>query len=337
MPQRNRPCGAEALSRILKRNLGFSLYDQYWLCPSGEPLRWRDLNFFRNDFSEDWGDWFCEGESEIFAPDSEEAAWAKQRWKIVNGKRLLFKGGSGPFFQEPTNELIAARLCERWGIRHIPYRISQGIGGRPYSVCENYVTEDTEFISAWQMKNFVRRRLGEDEFSHYARACESRGIRNIRGELSRMLVVDYLLANEDRHWHNFGLVRRADDLFYAEAFPLFDMGESLWHNKALPEIRNEEIIGQMLRCPLEDHLVHVSDTSFISFAALIGFPEETEFLLSSQARVGPERAARIAACLRERIGLLDRVLAGGTCANAAGLLRDAGAHYRVGYNRDRSD
>ena len=73
MPQRNRPGGAEALSRILKRNLGFSLYDQYWLCPSGVQLRWRDLNFFRNDFSEDWGDWFCEGESEVFAPDSEKA------------------------------------------------------------------------------------------------------------------------------------------------------------------------------------------------------------------------------------------------------------------------
>lgn len=41
---------------LLVRGYGLSLSDQYWICPEGAELRWEDINFFQNDFSEDIGD-----------------------------------------------------------------------------------------------------------------------------------------------------------------------------------------------------------------------------------------------------------------------------------------
>ena len=32
-----------------------SLSDQYWLNPAEQPLEWRKVNFYHNDFSEDVG------------------------------------------------------------------------------------------------------------------------------------------------------------------------------------------------------------------------------------------------------------------------------------------
>ena len=41
---------------LLIRSFGLSLSDQYWICPEGSNLSWKDINFFENDFSEDIGD-----------------------------------------------------------------------------------------------------------------------------------------------------------------------------------------------------------------------------------------------------------------------------------------
>jgi len=48
-----------------------------------------------------------------------------------------------------------------------------------------------------------------------------------------MLVLDYLIANEDRHWGNFGAVRNAETLDWIGLAPVFDCGNSLWYNKKI--------------------------------------------------------------------------------------------------------
>lgn len=48
--------GVADTKMLLVRCYGLSLSDQYWICPEGAELRWEDINFFQNDFSEDIGD-----------------------------------------------------------------------------------------------------------------------------------------------------------------------------------------------------------------------------------------------------------------------------------------
>ncbi len=45
-----------------------------------------------------------------------------------------------------------------------------------------------------------------------------------------MLTLDYIIANGDRHYNNFGFIRNAETLEWQGLAPIFDSGASLWHN-----------------------------------------------------------------------------------------------------------
>ena len=66
---------------------------------------------------------------------------------------------------------------------------------------------------------------------HYVNLCEEHGIKNIRHSLDEMLVIDYIVANEDRHFNNFGVIRNAETLEWLSAAPIFDSGTSLGYNR----------------------------------------------------------------------------------------------------------
>ena len=54
--------------------------------------------------------------------------------------------------------------------------------------------------------------------------CSELGIQNIVRAMDEMLVVDFLIANEDRHFNNFGLLRNPETLEWIGAAPIFDSG-----------------------------------------------------------------------------------------------------------------
>ncbi len=71
-------------------------------------------------------------------------------------------------------------------------------------------------------------------YRHYLNCCERLGIPGMEKSLDEMMVLDYLIANEDRHQNNFGAIRRADTLQYLGAAPIFDRkdAEGLLHMTA---------------------------------------------------------------------------------------------------------
>ena len=123
---------------LLVRCYGLSLSDQYWICPKGSGLTWDAINFFDNGFSDDIGDVLFGAEKktdvlDFSSPDNTSDGNLKKRWKIIDGKRCLVKGGSNPFRQQPFNEVIAAGIMERLGIPYVPYKVTWNKGA-PYSV-----------------------------------------------------------------------------------------------------------------------------------------------------------------------------------------------------------
>lgn len=49
------------------------------------------------------------------SPDLTTDGCLKKRWKIINGKRCLIKGGSNPYRQQTFNEVIATKSWLGWG------------------------------------------------------------------------------------------------------------------------------------------------------------------------------------------------------------------------------
>lgn len=78
----------------MDRAYGLSLSDHYWIKPVGENLKWDDINFFDNSFSDDVGNALfgvhpeCEGDIDYISPCSASDGWLKKKWKIINGERI---------------------------------------------------------------------------------------------------------------------------------------------------------------------------------------------------------------------------------------------------------
>ena len=227
---------------LLIRCNGLSLSDQYWIKPENSDLKWENINFFSNDFSDDIGDVLFGANKKTNAlnfssPDNTSDGNLKKRWKIIDGKRCLVKGGSNPYRQQPFNEVIADKIMDRLGIDHISYSVIWNKGA-PYSVCEDFVDENTELIPAWRIYNSSKKDNNVSVYNHFVNCCENLGINGIIPFLDKMITLDYIIANEDRHLNNFGVLRNAETLEWIKIAPIYDSGSSLGYDKVPAQIKS---------------------------------------------------------------------------------------------------
>lgn len=101
------------------------------------------------------------------------------------------------------NEVIASRIMDRLDIPHVKYSLLVE-DDYPYSVCEDFITPETELISAWHLMQTSRKPNHISIYQYYINCCEENGVPEIRKALDQMIVLDYLLVNEDRHLKNSG-------------------------------------------------------------------------------------------------------------------------------------
>ena len=175
--------GVTHQDELILKCYGLSLSDQYWFKPNDVNLQWKDINFFDNDFSEDVGNalFGTPTESDSFSlisPDNTSDGWLKKKWTIIDGKRCLIKSGSAPFFQEPLNEKIASILQSR--LNYMPFVDYDLIfdDEQPLSVCENFITPQTELISAYSIYETLPKEKNISSYEHFKRCCEIQGIAN---------------------------------------------------------------------------------------------------------------------------------------------------------------
>ena len=295
---------------LLTRCFGLSLSDQYWVKPQGSDLQWERINFFTNPFSEDIGDVLLgkatdRANFDFHSPDNTSDGFLKKRWKIIDGNRFLLKAGSNPFMQQPFNEVIASLVAKRLGIPHIPYTLLWD-DGIPYSVCEDFITPDTELVSAWRVMQSMKKDNSISVYRHYLNCCEALGISGMERAMNQMIVLDYLIANEDRHQNNFGLIRDANTLKWMGAAPLFDSGSSLGYDK-LP---NQILSLRGVECnPFKkahtEQLKLVTSFDWIDFDRLNGIEDEIRHVFDQAGDYMDEsRKSAIISAFSSRLGNL---------------------------------
>lgn len=220
---------------VLEASRGLSLSDRYWVRLRGESVTWAEVNFFDNDFSGDLG-LLTLGDSarlrDASSPSSSLGGDLMKAWVAgPDGSRVLIKAGRLPLNQEPYNEVIATRVHETLlePGDHVPYRIVDH-GGRPHSACENMLGAHEELVPAWSLRVSNPKRKDENELRFYVRLLTERAMdaNVVRTGLAKMLACDYLIANSDRHWNNFGAMRDVRTLEYTRLAPIFDSGTCLW-------------------------------------------------------------------------------------------------------------
>lgn len=219
---------------LLVKSFGLSLSDQYWIKPVDQDLRWDDINFFNNDFSEDIGDLLfgLRDSSEninLISPDNTSDGNLKKRWKIINKGRYLLKSGSGALKQEIYNEVLASKIMDLLDIEHIEYNLIK-IGDESYSICKDFINDNEDLIPIFRFINQKKMIQNDSSFTHLIKLLEEYNVPNYQKSLDQMLVIDYLIANEDRHYNNFGLIRDVNTLEYKGFAPIYDNGCSLGYS-----------------------------------------------------------------------------------------------------------
>ena len=303
--------GIASSNLLLTKCLGLSLSDHYWIRPYESNMLWEDVNFFDNGFSDDIGDLLfgTNGKNSGFdlsSPDNTSDGNLKKRWKIIDGKRCLLKSGSNPYSQQTFNEEIASKIMERLGIDHVPYSVTW-INDEPYSVCEDFVTKDTELISAWRVLQLRTKANHESEYLHYVNICRELGI-DIVSSLDKMIVLDYIIANEDRHFNNFGLLRDANTLEWIGAAPIFDSGTSLWYDRLTSRIPINGVNCKPFKKTHGEQLKLVSSLEWFEASKLDGIEDEILEVFSDDKAaqyIDTERAKTIAAEVRNRIEVVE--------------------------------
>ena len=275
-------------SELLDKAFGLSLSDQYWIKPYGSNIAYDDVNFFDNDF--DYAE-FLEAslslnskvltkEASLKTPNNTTDGMLKKAWVIEDGVRYLLKGGYKTDVLQPFNEVLASMICDRLGFFHVPYTLTT-YKDQVVSKCPCFITRNTELITAYQIKNNMKRYDSREDYETYIKKLEEEGIDNARIKMENMYILDYLIMNEDRHLNNFGIIRDVNTLKWVDVAPIFDNGQSL----NVQDYNEDEVVtsghGRLFYelKPFDEIIKVVRNLKRINIEALEDIPEEFDKLL----------------------------------------------------------
>ena len=313
---------------LAEQSLGLSLSDRYWLNDEDDPKTWDAVNFFDNDFTDDLGFLTLGQDFQGSSPDTPDYASVSlsspnstlggdllKKWKIIDSKRVLLKSGIGFVNQEPYNEVIATELHRRLMTpgEFTPYWLFED-GRRVYSACGNLLGEDEELVAAWDVIRNVKQPSNLSDLQFYVRCCADRGLDadEVMTTLSKMFACDFVLANRDRHYRNFGVIRNVETLEVTHLAPVFDTGSCLWSNAELLEVpgdflyRAKPFKNDGMR-PADQVALFDGYFGWFDAAALDGFPEAVADILGKNPNIPERRVATIVDQVRRKIAVLERI------------------------------
>lgn len=231
---------------LLNKSYALSLSDQYWLKEENSNVKWQDINFFTNDFEyEAYLEASLDSSSNLTtskdkailrSPNNTTDGMLQKGWIIENGKRILVKGTYTSSREEPFNEWLASQISKRLGFNYCNYFVEWTDKTKLISKCENFVSEDEEIISAYDVFKSEKKPNNINDYEFYIQTLEKHNVPNARKNVEDMFILDYLMLNTDRHLKNFGVIRNVNTLEWVRTTPIFDTGQSMECDKYLDEI-----------------------------------------------------------------------------------------------------
>ena len=309
-----------APTELLDKAFGLSLSDQYWLKPFNSDIKYDDINFFDHDF--DYAEFLeaslslnskvIKKETSLKTPNNTTDGMLKKAWIIEDGIRYLLKSGYKNEILQPFNEVLGSEICDRLGFNHVSYTLDV-YKDTVVSKCPCFITKDTEFITAHQIINDMKRYDSVEDFEEYIKKLEENGIIDAREKVENMYILDFLIMNEDRHLNNFGIIRDVNTLKWLDVAPIFDNGMAL----NIPYYDEEEVIisghGRLFYevKPFDEIIKVVRNIKRIDISKLDDLPEYFYNLLHKYqyiTHISDKRIYRLCALLQRQINKLKKLI-----------------------------
>lgn len=199
-----------------------TLNDTFWVKHPDDQSTWDDVSLYRNDFNEVIARTAFEGgihgdDLSTTSPEyGTDGAYAKCWVREEDGIYLL-KSGSAQMGYEPYSEFYAAQVAEKVCRDRVPYTLAE-YRGKLVSKCKLFTSESEGYAAANKL-------LPPDAtISDLLRYFDKLGSVD---DFRRMLVLDALIVNSDRHMGNFGVIFDSDTMQIKRMAPVFDHNQSL--------------------------------------------------------------------------------------------------------------
>lgn len=224
-----------SISNAYLESLDVSLTDCYWFRPQGSNLKWKDVNFLDNGFSQDFAKRMLYNTSnniDINIPDITTDGTLKKVWVSINNEPTLIKYGdldkrSQNKHMLSANEVIASEISNILNINHAQYY--------PIRVQANNSLGNVEIVCACPciIQDSNLEMVNMLQLTHMDRKYQKMGIKNLyesignEKALNDMLFLDAFLENIGRHERNIAFIKNADSPEILSAAPLYDSGSCL--------------------------------------------------------------------------------------------------------------
>lgn len=310
---------------LLNKSYALSLSDQYWLKEENSNVKWQDINFFTNDFEyEAYLEASLDSSSNLTtskdkailrSPNNTTDGMLQKGWIIENGKRILVKGTYTSSREEPFNEWLASQISKRLGFNYCNYFVEWTDKTKLISKCENFVSEDEEIISAYDVFKSEKKTNNINDYEFYIQTLEKHNVPNARKNVEDMFILDYLMLNTDRHLKNFGVIRNVNTLEWVRTTPIFDTGQSMECDKYLDEINFSYGTGKFFTNTNKNYenilKVIGKDIVNIDIKRLDGLCDEYHSLLEKykdKLDISDKRIEKLVNGLQERIRRLENYI-----------------------------
>lgn len=227
-------CGCETTEGFIKITHAASINDSFWVKEKGENVAWNDISFYRNDFNETISKLAFEGlglyglQMSSTSPELTTDGSFRKCWRKEGGEIYLYKRGiSGAYNAglEPYCEALASEIIHKVDPTSVQYSVLK-LHGEIATKCKAFTNEDIGFVP---LRKLVDRNITLDELLDF---FDNIGCRE---QFQRILVLDAVTFNVDRHLGNIGLIVNNETQKPLEIAPNFDFNLSM-----LPYVTKEE-------------------------------------------------------------------------------------------------
>ena len=231
-------CGCDTAEGFIKVTHAASINDTFWVKSGNENVSWEQISFYRNPFDETVSRLAFEGlglygaKFSATAPElSTEGSFRKCWIREPNGDIFLYKRGSSGARNaglEPYCEVLAAELAQHiLGADAVPYELVH-LHGELASKCPLFTNEEYGYVPSSRF-----------DINHSSPNALIKFYENLGSEdmFRKMIVLDSLTFNVDRHAGNHGVLVNNDTQIPIRMAPIFDFNMAM-----LPYIEKEDML-----------------------------------------------------------------------------------------------
>jgi len=227
-------CGCETTEGFIKITHAASINDSFWIKEEDENVSWNAISFYRNDFNDTISKLAFEGlglygvQMSSTSPELTTDGSFRKCWKKEDGEIYLYKRGiSGAYNAglEPYCEALASEIIYKADPTSVRYSVLR-FHGEIATKCKAFTSEKVGFVP---LRKLVDYNITLEELLHYFDAL------GCREQFQKMLVLDAVTFNVDRHLGNIGILVENDTQKPLGIAPNFDYNLSM-----LPYVTKEE-------------------------------------------------------------------------------------------------